>query len=258
MDRASRKRLARLQKQEARTAARYEKAKPSVFASVQDKIPDGLRDKLETAFCKGFRLVFEKGDSLIAKTYNAESLRQEYEENEQALSDRVTGRRLRRFAARSRAAVRGGTGDRARGGRGAGRARRRAAGYPLFLAGLLRGLYRIAQSCGFACESEGERCYLLLLIAASLSRGEERERLSALADDAAQGARPRRGMPAVARRVHRQRSRTARERDAGGKICAGACRWWASRADCRTCRSTGGSRRTPPGPMKNALCCARG
>ena len=56
----------------------------------------------------------------------------------------------------------------------------------LFLAGLLRGLYRIAQSCGFACESEGERCYLLLLIAASLSRGEERERLSALADDAAQ------------------------------------------------------------------------
>ena len=37
----------RLQKQEARTAAKYEKAKPSVFAAVQDKIPDGLRDKLE-------------------------------------------------------------------------------------------------------------------------------------------------------------------------------------------------------------------
>jgi len=57
---------------------------------------------------------------------------------------------------------------------------------PLFLAGLLRGMYRIAQSFGFACESGGERCYLLLLIAASLSKGEERERLAALADDTAQ------------------------------------------------------------------------
>ena len=186
MDRASRKRLARLQKQEARTAARYEKAKPSVFASVQDKIPDGLRDKLETAFCKGFRLVFEKGDGLIAKTYNVESLRQEYEENEQALSDRVTGRRLRRFTARSRAAVRGGTGIALAEGAVLGVLGVGLPDIPLFLAGLLRGLYRIAQSCGFACESEGERCYLLLLIAASLSKGEERGRLSALADDAAQ------------------------------------------------------------------------
>ena len=100
MDRASRKRLARLQKQEMRIAAKYEKAKPSVFASVQNKIPDGLRDKLELAFRKGFQLVFEKGSGLIDKTYNAESLQREYEENEQALSERVTCGRLRRLRAR--------------------------------------------------------------------------------------------------------------------------------------------------------------
>ena len=41
-----------MEKQEKRAAARYEKAKPSVFATVQDKIPDGLRGKLELAFCK--------------------------------------------------------------------------------------------------------------------------------------------------------------------------------------------------------------
>ena len=55
MDRVSRKRLARLQKQEARVAAKYERAKPSVFAAVQDKIPEGLRGKLEAAFAKRFR-----------------------------------------------------------------------------------------------------------------------------------------------------------------------------------------------------------
>ena len=86
----------------------------------------------------------------------------------------------------SRAAVRGGTGIALAEGAVLGVLGVGLPDIPLFLAGLLRGLYRIAQSCGFACESEGGRCYLLLLIAASLSRGEERERLSALADDAAQ------------------------------------------------------------------------
>ncbi len=186
MDRASRKRLVRLQKQEARTAAKYEKAKPSVFASVQDKIPDGLRGKLELAFRKGFQLVFEKGSGLIDKTYDADKLRQEYEEHEQALSGRATGRRLRRLGARSRAAVRGGTGIALAEGAVLGVLGVGLPDIPLFLAGLLRGMYRIAQSFGFACESGGERCYLLLLIAASLSKGEERERLAALADDTAQ------------------------------------------------------------------------
>ena len=182
MDRASRKRLARLQKQEMRIAAKYEKAKPSVFASVQNKIPDGLRDKLELAFRKGFQLVFEKG----SETYNAESLQREYEENEQALSERVTGGRLRRLRARSRAAVRGGTGIALAEGAALGVLGVGLPDIPLFLAGLLRGLYRIAQSFGFGCKSDGERCYLLLLIAASLSKGEERGRLAALADDTAQ------------------------------------------------------------------------
>ena len=185
MDRASRKRLARLQKQEARTAAKYEKAKPSVFASVQDKIPDGLRDKLELAFRKGFRLVFEKGGGLIDKTYDADKLRQEYEGNERSLSGRATGRGLRRLGARSRAAVRGGTGIALAEGAVLGVLGVGLPDIPLFLAGLLRGLYRIAQSFGFACESEGERCYLLLLIAASLSKGEGRARLAALAEDTA-------------------------------------------------------------------------
>lgn len=186
MDRASRKRLMRLQKQEARTAAKYEKAKPSVFAAVQDKIPDGLRDKLELAFRKGFQLVFEKGEGLIGKTYDAEGLQREYQEREQAMDGRATGRRLRRLGARSRAAVRGGTGIALAEGAALGLLGVGLPDIPLFLAGLLRGLYRIALSFGFDFRTDGERCYLLLLIAASLSRGEERERLGALADEAAQ------------------------------------------------------------------------
>ena len=111
-------------------AAKYEKAKPSVFAAVQDKIPDGLHGKLEAAFAKGFRLVLEKGSGLIGKTYDADGLRQEYEARERALSERVTGGRLRRLRARSRAAVQGRHRHCAGRRRGARRAWHWPAGYP--------------------------------------------------------------------------------------------------------------------------------
>ena len=186
MDRVSRKRLARLQKQEARVAAKYERAKPSVFAAVQDKIPDGLRGKLEAAFAKGFRLVLEKGSGLIGKTYDADGLRQEYEARERALSERVTGGRLRRLRARSRVAVQGGTGIALAEGAALGVLGIGLPDIPLFLAGLLRGLHRIALSFGFDPARDGERCYLLLLIAVSLSRGEARGRYTALAEQTAQ------------------------------------------------------------------------
>ena len=99
-----------MEKQEKRAAARYEKAKPSVFATVQDKIPDGLRGKLELAFCKGFRLVFEKGEGLIGKTYDADQLCGRYEQYAAAVRTKATGARLRRLRRGARSAVRGGTG----------------------------------------------------------------------------------------------------------------------------------------------------
>ena len=255
MDRVSRKRLARLQKQEARVAAKYEKAKPSVFAAVQDKIPDGLRGKLEAAFAKGFRLVLEKGSGLIGKTYDADGLRQEYEARERALSERVTGGRLRRLRARSRAAVQGGTGIALAEGAALGVLGIGLPDIPLFLAGLLRGLYRIALSFGFDPARDGERCYLLLLIAVSLSRGEARERYTALAD------RPRRRWTAAGRFRLRWTNASTRQRRSWRTACSRpnsyrGCRSWASRAVCRMCRSTGALPPARRGLMKSARCCA--
>ena len=187
MERAGRRRLERLEKQEKRAAARYEKAKPSVFAAVQDKIPDGLRGKLELAFCKGFRLVFEKGEGLIGKTYDADQLRGRYEQYAAAARTKATGARLRRLRSGARSAVRGGTGVALAEGAALGVLGIGLPDIPLFLGGLLRGLYRIALSYGFDCHSDRERRYLLLLIAASLSKGEGRERLAAAAEAVAAG-----------------------------------------------------------------------
>ena len=41
---------------------------------VEEKIPDGLYEKLQQAFYLGFKLVFEKGNAIIEKTYDREQL----------------------------------------------------------------------------------------------------------------------------------------------------------------------------------------
>lgn len=186
MDRVSKRRLVRLQKQEKRDAERYENKKLSAFSAVQDRIPPGLREKLELAFRKGFRVVFERGEGLIEKTYAPEQLKQEYAARSIELSGKMTGRKLRRLNAGGKAAVRGGMGVALAEGTLLGVLGVGLPDIPLFLGGLLRGVYRIALSYGFDYKDEWERCYLLLLIAASLSKGEERTRYAALADAVAQ------------------------------------------------------------------------
>ena len=42
------------------------------MAALRSKIPDGVRDKLELAFAKGFGAVFEYGDEILDKTYSRE------------------------------------------------------------------------------------------------------------------------------------------------------------------------------------------
>lgn len=52
----------------ARRAA-IKRAERNYMDSLKAKIPDGAREKLEWAFCKGFGAVFEYGDDIIDKTY---------------------------------------------------------------------------------------------------------------------------------------------------------------------------------------------
>jgi len=52
---------------------------------IQDKIPEKLKDTLELAFYKSFKLVFEKGHIYIEKTYNKDKLQLEYDLNNYAL-----------------------------------------------------------------------------------------------------------------------------------------------------------------------------
>lgn len=49
--------------------AAQNEGKPGWKTALQSKIPPKVYTGLESAFCKGFTLVFEKGKDIIEKTY---------------------------------------------------------------------------------------------------------------------------------------------------------------------------------------------
>lgn len=181
MSKATDKRLRKVQAQQARAAEKRAKMGARPLDKLSGKIPDGLSDKLNAAFYKSFGIIFEKGTGLIEKTYDKKEVAREYRYRDGAVREKATQKHLRAVGRRARTTVRWGTGTALAEGAALGVLGIGLPDIPVFLAGLLRGLYRIALSFGFACESEGERCYLLLLIAAALSQTDEREQLQELA-----------------------------------------------------------------------------
>ena len=142
---------------------------------IQDKIPAKLIDTLNTAFYKGFQLVFEKGSSYIEKTYNKDKIELDHDINNYALDKRINKRHINkmdRYSKQSKlvnstiSVVEGSV----LGVLGIG-----LPDIPLFLAVLVRTIYEIALSYGYSYSTQEEKAYLLLLIRTAIAKGEERK-----------------------------------------------------------------------------------
>ena len=140
---------------------------------IQDIIPEKLKSTLDTAFYKGFQIVFEKGSSYIEKTYQKDNIQLEYDINDYALNKRMSKKhikRLDRYSKQSQllnssvSVLEGGI----LGVLGIG-----LPDIPLFLAVLVRTLYEISLSYGCSYDSLQEQAYILLLISGALTKDEE-------------------------------------------------------------------------------------
>ena len=183
---ALRKQLQRLEKLEnkelekkKRNIARVE----TVKEKVREKVPEKLKTTLTAAFYKGFETVFEKGTAAIEKTYDKERLEAMYRMNqdmtdygnrpEKALKEMEKDIRRTHTAGKGMAAAEGTV----LGLFGIG-----LPDIPLFLAVLLKGVYETALRYGFSYDSREEKIYVLNLICAALSEGEEKRKYSLYLD----------------------------------------------------------------------------
>ena len=174
------KQLAILEKQEQKflnqTDSEFMKSNFTPMVNkIQAKIPDKLQSTLDAAFYVGFHLVFEKGSSLIEKTYNKEKIDVAYDLNNYAIEKYMTKKHLKTLDKSSKhskainesiAAIEGGV----LGLLGIG-----LPDIPLFLGVIVKTINEIALSYGFQYVSDEEKAYLLYLICTAMSKEDQRQ-----------------------------------------------------------------------------------
>lgn len=168
------KELLDVERREEKLHQAAEKAKPAAWkTALEDKVPEKVYTGLESAFSKGFSVVFSQGRALIEKGYNKDDIKADYAIRDYAVQ--VKGRRkelkqMQRSAQRSdllnlTVTTVEGIGLGALG-----------IGMPdivLFLGTLLKGIYETALNYGFDYESRQEQALILKMMETALSTGRD-------------------------------------------------------------------------------------
>ena len=165
-----------LEKKEERfiTAARHQK-EPLLNRKLERFVPEKLEDTLNLAFYKAFELIFNRGTSIIEKTYRKEDMENTYKINAYAAGLKESRKTMKAFSREAgknkvRNLAAAGAGGIGLGALGIG-----LPDIPLFNGMVLKSIYETAISYGFSYDTAEEQCYILKLISTALSRGDAAE-----------------------------------------------------------------------------------
>ncbi|MGI5984198.1 MAG: EcsC family protein [Sakamotonia sp.] len=166
--------LEKIEKEEKRLEQRaLSHTEPGWKAALAARIPPAVSENLQKAFCMAFRTIFEKGNPLIEKTYRRDELEKDFKVRDFSLDlkeSRKEYKKLRTEAARRNLKKQAVS---AAEGLGLGLLGVGLPDIAIFTAMLLRGVYETALYFGFSYDTPGERFFILCLLEASVSRGEQ-------------------------------------------------------------------------------------
>ena len=179
-----REELAKTEKQDEKRLRSARKASPDrgVSGRVREKIPEKAMDSLESAFEKGFTLLFTKGDGIIEKMGGIGKAREDYAHYAASLNRMIYADTIKAMdkAAGSRTRVTKGTTTME--GSALGVFGMGLPDIPIFLAMLLKTAYEIGAGYGFDYRRPEEKRYALSLLNAIFTKGEEAVRYSSECD----------------------------------------------------------------------------
>ena len=174
---ALQKELEQLEKRERRLERSAGNQEPPEWKkALETKVPEKVRVSLEKAFCKAFSVVFQHGNTLIEKTYDKEELQKDHEIQAYAVELKGNRRELRRMRKAAGAADLRNMALATVEGAGLGLLGIGLPDIVIFIGMLMKGVYEAALHYGFDYDSPQERLFILKMMEASLSRGEERIR----------------------------------------------------------------------------------
>lgn len=146
--------------------------------ALEKKIPGQVEEKLKAAFIKAFVMIFEKGTSVIEKSYKKEEIQDNYRIKNYAVEVKSRRRELRSLKKGARAANLGNLALTAVEGVGLGALGIGLPDIVLFVGMVLKGVYETSLHYGYDYERPQERYLILKLLEASLAKGEEWNRLN--------------------------------------------------------------------------------
>lgn len=144
----------------------------SLKEQLESKIPEKVRTTLELTFCRAFAIVFEKGVGVIEKSYNKESIEQDYEIHDYAVKLKGNRQTLKKM---KKSATNAGLGNMAITtveGIGLGILGIGMPDIVIFVGVLLKGIYEMALHYGFAYDTPEERMLILKMMETAMTKGE--------------------------------------------------------------------------------------
>ena len=163
-----------LEKKEAKYAARRQEGPTSVLIEKLDRfIPKKLNETLDSAFSKGFALIFEKGTGVIEKTYNKEQKQIDYQVDSYATEIKADRKSVKRFTKRAKATKAANLMMSSVEGIGLGLVGAGLPDIPLFVAMVLKSVYEVALSYGYEYDSDEEKTFILKVIEVAMYDDEE-------------------------------------------------------------------------------------
>lgn len=173
-DAALAKELLAVEKQEKKMEQAALKAKPAAWKTeMESRIPEKVYIGLESAFCKGFGLVFDQGRAIIEKGYNKENIQADHSIRDFAVQVKGGRKELRKMHKSAKQSDLLNLAVTTVEGVGLGAL---GVGMPdivLFLGTLLKGVYETALNYGFDYESRQEQIFILKMMQTALSTGED-------------------------------------------------------------------------------------
>ena len=161
-----------VENQEKRMAQAAMKAKPETWkTALESRIPHKVYTGLESAFCKGFSLVFQQGRTVIEKGYRKEDIQADYAIQDFAVQVKGNRKELRKLHRQAKQADLINLAVTTVEGIGLGAFGIGMPDIVLFLGTLLKGIYETVLHYGFDYASRREQLLILKMMEVSLSNG---------------------------------------------------------------------------------------
>ena len=183
-DAALNKELLAVEKQEKKMQRAAMKAKPAAWKTqLESRIPEKVYTGLESAFCKGFGLVFDQGRAVIEKGYNKEEIQADHSIRDFAVQVKGGRKELKQMHKSAKQSDLRNLAVTTVEGVGLGALGIGMPDIVLFLGTLLKGVYETALNYGFGYESRQEQILILRMMQTALSTGEDWEKRNAQVDE---------------------------------------------------------------------------